>query len=335
MNKLFRRFTTHSAILLYHRVCNLSSDPQMLCVSPQHFAEHMKVLKMQYEIIRLRDLQCALQNGNIPQRMITLSFDDGYNDNLYNALPLLENLKIPATVFIATNQITSGKEFWWDELDRLLLQPGELPETLELSVNGTNYSWKLGNSANYSEDVYLHHKHWNVMVENDPTPRQSLYRSLCQLLRPLSEQKRQIVLDQLLALADSNPMIRDTHRLLTPDEVIQLADKDLVEIGAHTVTHPMLSRLPRVEQKKEIQKSKAHLEEILGHSVPSFSYPYGTLNDYTAETINIVRDAGFTCACSNFPDVVWRRTDLFQLPRFVVRDWDGEEFARHLNNWIA
>jgi len=325
----------HSVILLYHRVCDLSSDPQLLCVSPQHFAEHLKVLKMQYRIIRLKDLVRAIQNGRIPERTVVLTFDDGYTDNLYEVRPLLENLKIPATVFIETNQITSGKEFWWDELERLLLQPGKLPETLELSINGTNYLWKLGKSANYSEDEYLYHKHWNVTIENNPTPRQRLYRSVCQLLRPLSEHKRQIVLDKLLTWADSNPTVRETHRTLTPDEVFQLADNELIEVGAHTVTHPVLSRLPKVEQQNEIQKSKICLEEILGHSVPSFSYPYGTLNDYTMETVDIVSDAGFACACSNYPGIVWRRTDLFQLPRFVVQDCDGEEFAHRLDNWIT
>jgi peptidoglycan/xylan/chitin deacetylase (PgdA/CDA1 family) len=87
-------------------------------------------------------------------------------------------------------------------------------------------------------------------------------------------------------------------------------------------------------QLDEILKSKARLEEILGHSTASFAYPFGGRRHYTEETVIAVRRAGFEWACSNFAGIVRSGTDRWQLPRFLVRDWDGDEFARNLKGWL-
>ena len=88
-------------------------------------------------------------------------------------------------------------------------------------------------------------------------------------------------------------------------------------------------------QETEIQGSKARLEEILGRSVTSFAYPYGLRSDYSPETVAIVKQAGFDCASSSEEDNVWRGSDRFQLPRRIVFDWDGEQFARKLRQWFG
>jgi peptidoglycan/xylan/chitin deacetylase (PgdA/CDA1 family) len=116
--------------------------------------------------------------------------------------------------------------------------------------------------------------------------------------------------------------------------VVRLARGELIEVGAHTVTHSVLSALPAAAQRDEIQRSKAHLEEILGHAVSNFAYPYGTRSDYTAGTVAVVQEAGFASACSNFAGVVRHGTDRFQLPRVLVRNWTGDEFARQLKEWF-
>lgn len=137
-------------------------------------------------------------------------------------------------------------------------------------------------------------------------------------------------MDELLVWAGMELMTRPTHRTRSPDELVHLTRR-LVEVGAHTVAHPVLSTLPTVAQRDEIQRSRATLEEILGHPVTSFSYPHGSR---TAETVAVVREAGFTCACSSIINVVRRGTDCFQSPRVEVRDWDGEVFAHQLKEWL-
>ncbi|MCK4500130.1 polysaccharide deacetylase family protein [Candidatus Babeliales bacterium] len=262
-----------------------------------------------------------------------ITFDDGYADNLYNAKPLLERYKIPATVFVTSGHIDTQDEFWWDELDRLLLQPGRLPETLRQNINGSRFESELNEAAYYSEDDFQRYCCWNVMEQDDPTPRQALYRTLCQLLRPLPAEERQKVLEELRAWAGAESAGRPSYSALSSDEILRLTDSGLVEVGAHTVNHPVLSALPMFVQRAEIEKSKARLEKILGRPVTSFSYPYGSQSDYTAETGAGVQEAGFACACSNFPGLVRMGIDPYQLPRFLVRNWTGSEFERRLKTF--
>jgi peptidoglycan/xylan/chitin deacetylase (PgdA/CDA1 family) len=326
-------------ILLYHRVAELRSDPWRLSVTPSQFAEHLEVLRRYAHPISLQQLSQGLLEGNLPDRSVVITFDDGYADNLYNAKPLLTRYAVPATVFLTTGYIGNEREFWWDELDRVLLQPGALPETLRLSVNGSTYQWKLGKAAHYSEDAAWRHRHWRAWDHRHWraweylfSPRQHLYRSLWELLHPLTEGERRKVLDELLVWAHAEPAPRPTHSTLAAEEVVALAERGVIEVGAHTVTHSALSTLPVASQRDEVFGSKVRLEEILGHRVTSFSYPHGSLS---AETTSIIQEAGFTCACSSFAATVVQSTDRFQLPRVLVMDWDGKKFAEQVSMWFA
>lgn len=327
------RFAPGGLILLYHRVTEVPSDPFKLCVTPRHFAEQLEVLKQHSNPMSLQQLVQSVRDGKCPKRSVAVTFDDGYTDNLYEAKPLLEQYDIPATVFVATGNLEHEREFWWDELERVLLQPGTLPKTLCLSINGNTYQWDLGEAAYYSEDNYQRDRGWSWYVpqESDPSPRQRLYRTLYQLLHPLLTDERQKLLEQLLTWSGAESRGRSTHRSLSPKEVCALEQGSLIEVGAHTVTHPFLSKLPTTSQLHEIQQSKSRLEELLEHPVNSFAYPHG---DYTMETAGLVREVGFVCACSTVADRVWRNADCFQLPRVEVQDWDGEEFAKRLSRWF-
>ena len=319
-------------ILLYHRVAELRSDPWYLAVAPRRFDEHLEVLRRHARPMRLQQLSQALLNGNkLPDRSVVVTFDDGYADNLHNAKPLLEHHDVPATVFLTTGYLGHEREFWWDELDRLLLRPGALPERLSLTVDGGTYRWELGEAARYGEDAARCHRRWRAW-EEAPSSRHSLYNSLWELLHPMAEDERRRVLDELRGWAGAEPAGSPSHRLLSLEEVVALAQGELIEVGAHTVTHPALSTLPPVSQRDEILGSKVQLEEILGRPVTSFAYPYG---NRSAETVGIVREAGFACACSTRADVVRRSTNHFKLPRAHVQDWDREEFATWLSRWFS
>jgi peptidoglycan/xylan/chitin deacetylase (PgdA/CDA1 family) len=318
-------------ILLYHRVTELPIDPQLLCVSSDHFAEHLEVLRRHFNPLSLRQLVEFVAAGKLPARAVVVTFDDGYADNLTNAKSLLNRYDVPATVFVATGTLGGDREFWWDEVERLLLHGRRLPASLRLNANGINFNWELGQAAEPMDGWIERHRGWNVGAAATPgTGRAQLYSSLCRRLRPLSYEQREAALDALRDWAGSDATGRSTHRALSPDEVVELAEGDQVEIGAHTVTHPVLSALTVSQQREEVTRSKARLEEILGHRVTSFSYPYGTANDYTPATVDVVKSSGFNCACSNFAHSIDRGTSRFELPRVLVRDWDGETLARRV-----
>ena len=321
-------------ILLYHRVASSSPDPQLLCVTPTHFGEHLEVLRKYGTPIALRKLVPALENRQLPRRAVVVTFDDGYADNLHQAKPLLERHDVPATVFVSSGYVGSEKEFWYDDLERLLLQPGILPNTLQLDLDGELRQWQVNGAVHYDEQNSCCHADWNVSREDNPTLRHQLYRSLFQTLRPLPDKQRRQLVDDLLVNAGVRTSGRPSHRILSPEETIQLAEGGLVEVGSHTVSHPVLSTISSAAQAAEISQSKACLERILGDRITSFAYPYGGPADYTDETVAAVRQAGFECACAAFPGMIGRTTERWQLPRFVVRDWDGQELERRLSQWF-
>jgi peptidoglycan/xylan/chitin deacetylase (PgdA/CDA1 family) len=326
-----RRFARQSLVLMYHRIHEAASDPWSLCVSPRHFAEHLEVLGSLASSLRLSDLGKALCDDSLPDRGVAVTFDDGYADNLYIARPLLEKHAVPATVFVATGQVGSEREFWWDELERLLLQPGVLPEDLCLTVNGADYRWRLGRAAEYSEKDFLRNSQRRAW-EGDQGSRLHLYHTIWGLLLPLSQQAQREVLDQLVDWASRDPSARSSHRSLTAEEICTLMRDGLIQVGAHTITHPFLSAHSAAFQREEIFQSKARLEEITGIPVTCFAYPYG---NYTKITVVLSREADFDCACTAVDATIWRFTDPFLMPRLAVGNWDGDEFARQLTKYLG
>jgi peptidoglycan/xylan/chitin deacetylase (PgdA/CDA1 family) len=109
--------------------------------------------------------------------------------------------------------------------------------------------------------------------------------------------------------------------LMLMDEQVRELQKAGVEIGAHTVNHPILCNLSTDEAREEILESKQNLEEILGSSVRLFAYPNGRRGeDYDSEHAELVRSLGFRAAVSTHPGAAGSETDAYQLPRFTP--WD-------------
>jgi peptidoglycan/xylan/chitin deacetylase (PgdA/CDA1 family) len=318
-------------ILLYHRVSEVIEDPQWLCVSSRHFAEHLEVLRQSYHPVGLRTLIEHLKGGSLPPRTVVLTFDDGYADNLLEAKPLLDQASVPATIFVVAGQVGENREFWWDDLSRILLNTPVLPEHLELIIAGKLYSLNL--DANSRTNTHAGDR-WHVLMPIDPSPRHTLYRNLAPLLRDLDYEAREHILATLYNWAGLDSLGRTGYRALNQDELRMLVGNGMIEVGSHTMTHPVLSQLTKDAQREEIRRSKRALEEILGREIDSFSYPYGGTGDYTVETVKLVVELGFECACSNFQGLVGEKTDPHQLPRYIVRDWDGDKFASQLDEWF-
>jgi len=321
-------------ILLYHRVARLGVDPNLLSVNPNHFTEHMEVVEEGFEALTLKAMVDRARTGSISGPAVAITFDDGYREDLFTSKSLLQKKGIPATAFVTTGVLREDREFWHDQLEKILLEPGRLPETLELGLHGRRYTWRLGPYAEYSREDFKLHRGWNLLSRKDPTPRHRTYRDLCKLLYPLPPGQRDELVQRLLAWSGTDPKVRPAYAHLGSKDIVGLTVGDTIDVGSHTVSHPILSRIPLSQQRQEIHESKDSLEEVLGRSVDAFSYPYGSWSDYDDRTVSLLEEAGFSYACSNIQGVVTNKVRPHELPRFVVRDWGREEFERNLEGWF-
>jgi peptidoglycan/xylan/chitin deacetylase (PgdA/CDA1 family) len=275
---------------MYHRIASVGRDSWSLCVSPEHFAEHLDVLRKfrRPGLDRLCPGGWSWSGG----LSVAITFDDGYADNLHAALPLLTRYDTPATFFIATGYIDSPREFWWDELERIV-HDGHSPDEVS------------------KDELHL-----------------SLYREL----QPLCHEVRQIRLDRMLAECEQPTAARQSHRILTAAELEKLAANELIEIGAHTVTHPLLAAQSVETQRAELRESKTWLESLLGRRVTSFSYPYGGNQHFTDDTVEAARDSGFARACTTIPKSISSSDAPHQWGRIQVPDLNGDQFEEFLFN---
>ena len=323
--------TARGLILMYHRVAEPDLDPWGLSVSPAHFAEQLEVINKYFRPLSIQDLLKHLQRGKVPNRSVVVTFDDGYVDNLLNAKPLLAQYDVPATVFLVTEALVEDRNFWWDDLEGALLQPGTLPGHLELKVNSSKYEWSLGDARGYSKEDRQKDRQrrpWDA-----PTgTRLAFFYVIWQHLLKLSKPERIEALDAICTWAGMSKDLDRASRALNTHEVNVLREGSLIEVGAHTVTHPSLTVLSKVQQLEEIASSKTQLENIIGYPVTDFSYPHG---DYSLESMELVHKAGFQSASTTNVKCVFRDADPFQLPRFQVDDWNGERFLRRIARWYV
>jgi peptidoglycan/xylan/chitin deacetylase (PgdA/CDA1 family) len=292
----------------------------------------MEVIARQGTPSSLRDFPTALANRRRPP--IAVTFDDGYAD-VAACGPQLARAGATATMFVATSYLGGAREFWWDDLERLLLLPGRLPETLRLRIGARIHAWHLGEAREYGEAERRRDLGWHVECDYDPSPRHRVYRDLCRLLRDAEGHERVRTLDALSAIADAGTDARPTHRPISEEDLARAEQSGTFDVGAHTETHAALSGLPAGVQRREISNSKATLEAIVGHRIASFAYPFGGRADYTATSVGLVRESGFSMGCSAVGGLVGRRTDPFQWPRILVRNWDVETFAATLRAWLG
>jgi peptidoglycan/xylan/chitin deacetylase (PgdA/CDA1 family) len=278
-----------------------------MSVSPKHFEQQLAALSRVADVVPLSALDSRLRAGRNGRPVVALTFDDGYADNLYVALPLLERYEIPATVFLATGWIDRPEPFWWDRLSEVVRSIRRLPSEVRLLVGDEELVWQGGDDDRRDTDQ-LHLAVWSRLVV-------------------ASDAERGAALSQLEGYADRETRVDPATRPMTTDELRCLASSPLVEIGAHTMSHCSLPDLPPDEQFEEILGSRRRCRELTGEFPSSFAYPFGGLDAGTPE---LVRLAGFERACSTENDIVWHDGDKMLLPRAWVRDYSIGEFSARL-----
>lgn len=290
-------------ILLYHRVAALASDPHLLAVAPHNFRCHMEFLKDNFPVIRFED-----NWSKVKEPSVVITFDDGYADNVLEAMPILEDVGLPATFFISTGVIGTQREFWWDELECVILDNQRFPDHFDLVDSRYGMSWNITNAVE----------------------RREMFHAMFLLMKKVDVHTREDWLKQLREWACMDNVYRVVNRPMTIDELHDLAKSKWVTIGAHTVTHTSLSSLSFERQTEEIIASKEWLEKQLGREILVFSYPFGGRNDYDHRSVRICKEAGFTKAAVNLRGPAHRGDCQYQLPRQLVRDWPIEVFQKKM-----
>ncbi len=278
-------------ILHYHRV---PAAPDPLCpelLERDVFAVHMAALADVFQVMSLSDGLAGLRDGSLPSRAVVITFDDGYADNFQVALPVLQHFGLTATFFVAAGFLDGGCMF-----NDLVI------EACRVAPPG---AWRTG--IPLLGDV----------VAGDAPARVALAGQLIARLKYREPGERLELAGRLLASAGGR---QPDHLMMTSDEVRGL-DRAGMEIGGHTLTHPILARLPDADARREIAGGRAALESLVGHPVRHFAYPNGKPGeDYLPRDVALARDLGFDAALTTVWAAATRRDDRFQVPR--VGSWD-------------
>jgi peptidoglycan/xylan/chitin deacetylase (PgdA/CDA1 family) len=304
--RLLKGTSSGTLILAYHRVAVVERDPHGLCVVPDRFAEQVEYLQRHVDVVPLH----AVRDGGSGMR-VAVTFDDGYVDNASVAKPVLESLGVPATFFITAGMIDTGREFWWDRLESLLLGTPATKILLDVEIEGQRRHLDLSNEA----------------------ARRREHDSLHRELRVLPADRIERALRNLASAVESPPSDRETHRPLSVQELKGLSS-GLLAIGAHTVTHPLLAARSVTDQGTEIVRGRQMLEQAIGQTVSTFSYPFGGNDAFSDQTVRLVEDAGYVLACTGLPGSVSRKTHPLRLPRHFVRDWGVAQFSEQISHWF-
>lgn len=284
-------------VLMYHRVSD-ESDYLGLCVPPVLFAAQVGLLRERARVMRLVDLVERLRDpAPLETDVAAITFDDGYRDNLDVALPILRQYGLPATVFVTTTFIDGSAQ---PTGERLREAVGAL---WARGVCGDEWGSRDGSTARAVR-----------LVLDTPGSFRVLRKLVAELKRIPTGETRAVVAD-LEQLAGRTHGLREL--MLDWQAVRSLAEQD-VEIASHTVSHPILSRLPLGEVEQELRESKQQIENATGRPVVGFAFPNGHRDDFSEEHVRLLERLGYGYACTAERGVNHPGSDPFRLRRIGV-----------------
>lgn len=295
------------SILIYHRVL-AQKDPLFPGeVDSADFENHLHILKSMFTVVSLSSAITHARSGTLPPRAACITFDDGYADNEEIALPILQRHGLSATFFVATGFLNGGR-MWNDTVIELVR--GSPERVLDASALGLG-SYRLG-----------------TLDE-----RRAAITALIAQLKYLPLDER---LAQVNRLVDLAGIALPNNLMMTSDQVRALHCAGM-EIGGHTVNHPILAALPAATARQEIADGKHSLEAMTGAPVRLFAYPNGKPGaDYCADHVKMVQELGFEGAVSTSWGASRGNSEVFQLPRFSPWDHTPARFAlRMARNLLA
>lgn len=285
----FSFFRGNGCILMFHRILNQENVSQdrfvQLGITKKDFTKKIKYLSSNYKILSLENF---VDHINLKKKhfAITLTFDDGYKDNLTNMLPIINRYKIPVTIFVCVGFINKKSNLWWYQINNILLKRKRISFFFEKVF----YSFNL--FTDLDKEIFFEFA-------------KKKYFSL----------KNNLKIKFINAITGSlKQKINFSKHCLSWMELKKLTKNPLITIGAHSVTHPILSALNKEDLKKEILLSKKILEKKLKIKVKFFSYPYGDKVSASHREFDFVRKANYLAAVTT-ENGHPQNDNLFNLPR--------------------
>lgn len=287
-------------VLNYHRIANphqadFLGYPPMASATPAAFAEQMAFVARHYQVIDLDRLLAWLRGeARLPRHPLLITFDDGYRDNYTNALPVLRQFGLPAVLFVTCGCIESTQPFYWDLIAHCFRET-RLTQA-KLPMLGV-VSWRTNEEKTALADRLIHR-----LKQIPESEKQQALASLPQRLEV-------IVADGTFA---------SLH--LSWAELQAMADAGIA-IGAHTQTHPILTRLPLPQAREEITACKHQLEQRLHRPVNAFAYTNGQRGDFNDDIKALLRNNSFEAAFTLLPGpakIAEVRRDALAIPRIYI-----------------
>lgn len=290
------RGSNRLTIMTYHRVF---AQPDALIPEPSAdtFSWHMELISRYCTPLSMRDALSHLKAGTLPERAVCVTFDDGYANNIEVALPILQHYDVPATVFVATDYLQGG--MMWNDL---------VYETVRRLPSGEVDLGELG------------------VQQVEENQKSDLCDRLIRAVKHLPQEKRKSAVESAAERVSGIP----EHPMMTPEQVRTLHQAG-IEIGAHTLSHPILATLDEPAALEEIRGSKQLLERLIQSPLRYFAYPNGRLgDDYLLCHRDMVKQEGFEAAFSTQWGCATTESDHWQLPRFTPWDNSPERFLLRL-----
>ena len=328
IKKIFR--PARAVVLMYHRIAEPEIDPWQLAVSRRNFREHLNVLTSYGNVISSDQLIENIRNKNLDSDCFCITSDDGYQDNFINALPLIEEFAVPATFFIPSGSIGSGKPFWWDKMTDIFLATKKLPAQLNIAIGQKRFNYILENDGEIDDQHLKMHTVWH-WPQTPPTNRCKIYIDLWMHLRDLPVNIIDEAVEGLIRWSGVESINDSGNFPMSNQELLKMSQSKFVITGIHTETHTALGTLSKRLQESEITTCKQYLEDKLGKDHLSIAFPYG---NYNSDTLDIVKQTGLKGAFTTNPKPVNIKSDVFQLGRFQVINQTGEEFKVQLEKWL-
>lgn len=293
-------------ILNYHRVLP-AADP-LLEYDPDitTFRWQIELLARYFKVLPLHAAVDALAHDKVPPRAVCITFDDGYASTHDLALPVLREFGLPATVFVTSGYI--GHDNMWNDriIEAIRRFPGDM---LDLQALGHG-----------------------LLPCRALSERQLAAKTLTLAAKYLPQAAREALADALEAQAGA---AQRRELMLTP-EMLQALVAQGIEIGAHTVSHPILAKINDDQAAREMRDSKAALETITGQPVRYFAYPNGKAGiDFDERHVRMVKEAGYSAAFASSTIAATGRHDAYQIPRCHPWDATPAMFGLRLLRWLA